>query len=92
MLGLKSILASLHFPWGNGYISTMSYDHFRPPEHFSPSGKMVFRALCWVTFIIAMALFSYFILPLVYRYVSLPLGDWGYEVVRSWTGEPYKPR
>jgi hypothetical protein len=59
----------------------MSYDHFRPPEHFSPTGKLAFRALCLVTFIIVMALFSYFVLPIIYEHVSLPFADWITDLV-----------
>ena len=59
----------------------MSYDHFRPPEHFSPTGKLAFRALCLVTFIVAMALFSYFVLPLIYEHVSHPLSQWSSDLI-----------
>lgn len=54
----------------------MSYDHFRPPEHLSRTGKLLFRALCLVTFVVAMAGFSYFVLPLVAEYVSGPFSTW----------------
>lgn len=50
------------------------------------------HALYWVSLLAFMALFIVFVLPLIYRYVSIPLGDWAYETVRQWTGEPYKPR
>ena len=54
----------------------MAYDHFKPPEHFSPRGRFLFRALCWVTFIIVMAVFAYFAVPLLDRYAGTPFADW----------------
>ena len=53
----------------------MSYDHFRPPEHFSPMGKALFRLLCLVTFIVIMVAFAYFVGPLINRYIGAPLAD-----------------
>lgn len=61
---------------------------FDPPSELPLIGKILY----WITFIGGMLLISYFVLPLVYEHVSIPLGDWGYELVRSYTGEPYKPR
>lgn len=52
------------------------YDHFRPPEHFTPVQGFLFRLLCIVSFIILMSLAVYFIMPLVEQYVSVPLSDW----------------
>lgn len=66
----------------------MSYDHFKPPAHLSPTGRFLFRALCLVTVIIGMTAFAYFVAPLIYSHVSMPFGDWIYETVRQWTGEP----
>lgn len=66
----------------------MAYDHFRPPEHFSRMGRYLFRALCLVTVVVVMAVFAYFVGPLIDRYVGFPLGDFVYEQVRQWTGEP----
>lgn len=54
----------------------MSYDHFRPPEHFSPTGRFLFRAVCTVLFVIIMAAFVYFVVPLIELYVSAPLSEW----------------
>lgn len=50
-------------------------------------GKVLFVVL----FTAFMAAFSYFVLPYVYEYVSLPFGDWVYEHARQWTGEPPRP-
>lgn len=44
-----------------------------------------------LTVFVLMSAFAYFVLPYVWTYVSLPLSDWAYELVRSWTGEPYTP-
>lgn len=54
----------------------MSYDHFRPPEHFSPAGKLAFRLLCLATVVIAMSAFAYFVAPLINEYVGVPFADW----------------
>lgn len=62
----------------------MSQDYFRPPDHLSPLGKIGYRLLCWVSFIIIMGLFSHFVLPLVYQYVSLPLGDLVDAALPAW--------
>lgn len=58
------------------FFATMAYDHFRPPEHFSPRGRFLFRALCWVTFIVGMLAFSYFVVPIIAQYVSQPFSEW----------------
>jgi hypothetical protein len=52
------------------------FDHFRPPEHLSLSGKLAFRVLCWAVFVIAMALFAYFVVPLVAEHISKPFSEW----------------
>lgn len=67
-------------------------DDFRPPDHYTPLGKFAYRASGMVAVFIALSVFAYFVLPIVYTYVSLPFGDWVYEIARSWTGEPYTPR
>jgi hypothetical protein len=54
----------------------MSYDHFRPPEHFSPMGKVLFRLLCLATVVIVMSAFAYFVAPLINEYVGVPFGNW----------------
>lgn len=54
----------------------MSYDHFRPPEHFSPAGKIGFRVLCLVTVAIVMSAAAYFVAPLINEYVGRPFGEW----------------
>jgi hypothetical protein len=54
----------------------MAYDHFRPPEHFSPRGRVLFRLLCWVAFIIGMVAFAYFVAPLIDKYAGVPFADW----------------
>ncbi|RFC68341.1 hypothetical protein DY251_04995 [Mesorhizobium denitrificans] len=54
----------------------MYYDHFRPPDHFSPLGKIAFRTFCSLLFIIGMSLFIRFVLPLVETHVSVPFRDW----------------
>ncbi|PAP96642.1 hypothetical protein [Mesorhizobium wenxiniae] len=64
-------LSSFH-----AYLARMSYDHFRPPEHLSPTGKLLFRALCLVTFIVAMGAVIYYLGPLIDRYVGVPFADW----------------
>lgn len=53
----------------------MAYDHFRPPEHFSPRGRILFRLLCVVTVVIVMSAFAYFVGPLIDSYVGNPLAD-----------------
>lgn len=67
------------------------HDDFRPPDHYTPLGKLAFRVSGLLTVFALLSLFAYFVLPLVWTYISLPAGDWAYETVRSWTGEPYKP-
>lgn len=52
------------------------YDHFRPPAHFTPLQGLTFRLLCIVSFVVCMALFAYFVLPLVEQYVSVPFSEW----------------
>jgi hypothetical protein len=69
----------------------MAYDRFRPPEHFSPKGKFLYRAMLMVLFILIMSAFAYFVVPLIQTYVSFPAGDWVYEQLRQWTGEPPRP-
>jgi hypothetical protein len=59
----------------------VSCDHFRPPEHFSRTGRFLFRALCWISFIIVMTLVAYFAMPLVAEYVSAPLSKWAGDIV-----------
>lgn len=54
----------------------MSYDHFRPPEHFGPVGRVLFRLLCLVTVIIVMGAVTYFVGPLIDRYIGVPFADW----------------
>lgn len=58
--------------------------HIGPDPRLPFAGKVFF----WLFWIVGMALIAIFIAPLVYRYVSLPLGDWAYETIRQWTGEP----
>lgn len=52
------------------------YDHFRPPDHLSPMGKVAFRVFCAVGFTVSMALFIYFVVPFVLEYVSKPFSAW----------------
>jgi hypothetical protein len=54
----------------------MSYDHFRPPEHFSPAGKFAYRAVLTILFLLIMAAFVYFVVPVIQIYVSKPLSTW----------------
>lgn len=54
----------------------MAYDHFRPPEHFSPRGRILFRLLCWATFIVGMVAFIYFVVPIIETHVSTPFAEW----------------
>ena len=51
-------------------------DDFRPPEHFTPLQGLGFRLLCIVSFVVVMTLASYFALPLVEQYVSVPFSNW----------------
>lgn len=59
----------------------MAYDHFRPPEHFSPKGRFFFRALCWVTFIIVMGLVVAFIVPWAYENYTRPFAEWSADII-----------
>lgn len=61
--------------------------HIGPDPRLPLAGKVLY----WLTWIAGMAVLVIFVLPLVYRYVSLPFGDWVYEIARQWTGEPPRP-
>ena len=52
------------------------------------AGQLMSVAIALAAIAFVLALIAIFIAPLVYRYVSLPLGDWAYETIRQWTGEP----
>lgn len=67
-------------------------DDFRPPDHYTPLGKFAFRASGIAFTIVVTSVLGYFLAPYVWTYLSLPFGDWVYEIARSWTGEPYTPR
>jgi len=54
----------------------MSYDHFKPPEHFSPTGKFAYRAMLTLLFVLIMVAFIYFAVPVIQTYVSEPLSAW----------------
>lgn len=69
----------------------MSYDHFKPPERFSFAGKLAYRAVLTVLWVLIMVAFIYFVVPLIQRYISFPAGDWVYDQLRQWTGEPPRP-
>jgi hypothetical protein len=54
----------------------MSYDHFKPPEHFSSAGKFTYRAVLTILFALIMIAFVYFVVPMIQIYVSEPLSTW----------------
>jgi hypothetical protein len=59
----------------------MSYDHFKPPEHFSPARKFAYRAILTVLFALIMIAFVYFVVPLIDRYAGVPFADWFTDLV-----------
>ena len=59
----------------------MAYDHFRPPEHFSPRGRFLFRAFCTVIFILIMLALSYFLVPLIGEHISGPFSKWSADLI-----------
>jgi hypothetical protein len=72
-------------------VEMVPHDDFRPPDHLPPFKRFLYRAFCIAFFAVGMTLFIYFVAPLIYRHVSIPFGEWTYEQVRQWTGEPPLP-
>ncbi|MCV0395909.1 MAG: hypothetical protein K5872_06595 [Rhizobiaceae bacterium] len=52
------------------YVAAMN--RFNPPADLPLAGKIFF----WVAFIIVMAAFSYFAIPILDQYVALPFSEW----------------
>lgn len=53
----------------------MSYDHFRPPEHFSRTAGLLFRAGCWVAYLLVMWAFVHYCFPLIDPFATA-FADW----------------
>lgn len=68
------------------------YDHFKPPAHFTPRQGRIYRLGLTVLVFVIMGALAYWVGPWIQTNVGEPFGDWVYDIVRGWTGEPYRPR